>query len=107
MTWTPYYRTAPDLWPVPPRTQLVALRDVEQRRVAAVWHSTVDYPGRGLKPWFAITGAASPRVLHVLWLYRLIRLDRGAFTCDVDAALLIGRARLTPLGRRVLEAAVA
>lgn len=85
-------------------TELITLHDIGLRRVAAVWSTTVpECPVRGRKPWFAMTCGVLPTTLHTLWLGRLIRLDRSGAVVHCDG-YDVARARLTPLGRRVLEA---
>lgn len=92
-------------WPVLPIGQFQALHDIGLRRVAVVWHDE-EFPRLGRKPWYGLTCGHLPTTLHTLWLHGLIRLDKhtSVLRLDADAELAVGRARLTPLGRRVLEA---
>jgi hypothetical protein len=106
----PYLDQPEETWPLLPQGQLDAIGDIALRRVAAIWSSRTAYPRLGLKPWFPITCPIRPTTLHSVWVQGLARLDRSVPTyCLAFEALgsdqfLVGRARLTPLGRRVLEA---
>lgn len=102
------YATSADTatWPLLPSAQHTALYEISRRRVAVVWRLDQEHPGLGLKPWYALTAGVTPRQLHVLWLYGLLRLDRGGgpiLRLAADSSLGVARARLTPLGQRVLE----
>lgn len=84
-----------------------ALRQIRDRNVAVVWHAKTEYPGLGYKPWYALTGGVLPVQLHSLWLDGLIRLDRNdsaPLRLATDTALLVARARLTPMGKVALFA---
>lgn len=85
--------------------ELRAMRLTAEGLVVAYWHTEHDYRGLGLKPWFALSGGnVQPRTLHSLWLRGLIRLDRSRPTPRIgDGDLCVGRARLTPAGRRSLR----
>ena len=89
-----------------------ALAAIGDRQVVAVWHSDLNHPGLGWKPWFAMSGGVLPRQLHILWLRGLIRVDRGAGVYELASAhteygeigpLHVGRARLTPAGHRARD----
>lgn len=84
--------------------QIRVLGLIGDRMVAVVWHDRREYPGRGLKPWYALTGGVLPTQLHRLWLAGLIRADRTTSSIP-SGALRVQRACLTPAGRRALWAA--
>jgi hypothetical protein len=94
-------------WPVLGHRQIAVLADIAAGRVAVIWQAGEgEFPRLGLKPWFALTTGVRGSMLHRLWLYGLIRLDRGAgvYTLDGNSGHIVGRARLTPTGQRVLAA---
>lgn len=84
--------------------QTRALRLIDDRMIAAVWHSDKEYPKLGFKPWYAITGSVLPTQLHTLWLAGLIRLDRSTLRYEIGRDLIVGRVRTTPTGRARLSA---
>lgn len=87
--------------------QVRALRQIRDRNVVVVWHADEEFSGLGLKPWYALSGGVLPTQLHTLWLDHLIRADRGAgplLRLDSELALVVGRARLTPMGKAVVLA---
>ncbi len=84
--------------------QVRVLGLAEAGLIVATWLEGTEYPGRGLKPGFPISGGGVRGTqLHSLWLDGLIRLDRHAFTF-VTAGTRVGRVRLTPLGERTYHA---
>lgn len=96
--------TAAEPVTVLPSAQRRVLDLAEQRLLVVVWLAEV--PGLGARPWYALTGGVLPTTLHALWLAGLVRLDRGASVVALEsrARLRVGRARLTPEGRRRLDA---
>lgn len=105
-----FYGKPADEWPVLSAAEWIALHDISERRLAVVWLTETEYSLLGCKPWYAITCGVLGATLHRLWLDHLIRLDKSASRVQVasevlgDMPLVVGRARLTPLGRRALEA---
>lgn len=84
-----------------------ALRAVAERRVVASWSD----PGRPRHHWIplvVITGITQPQ-LTMLWRAGLIRFDSEGVALELakpegSCASYVGRARLTPKGKRALAA---